>query len=102
MQPGIRLTAWICGVELGGVRRETLMRRKSQITMALIIGKTTLVSILLIATPTAAAGGEELAACTWQGADNGLWSVAGNWSCNVVPNNGGGNTYDVTLGNNTV
>jgi hypothetical protein len=31
------------------------------------------------------------------GATSGNWSNAGSWSPSVVPNNGGGNTYDVTL-----
>jgi len=36
--------------------------------------------------------------CTWNGPANGLWSVAGNWNPNNVPNNGGGNTYNVVAG----
>jgi hypothetical protein len=31
----------------------------------------------------------------YQGADGGLWSVAGNWSLNTVPNS---NLYDVLIG----
>ena len=33
----------------------------------------------------------------WNGG-TGNWSVAGDWTPNAVPNNGGGNTYNVTIG----
>ncbi|MBV9746156.1 MAG: PEP-CTERM sorting domain-containing protein [Acidobacteriia bacterium] len=35
---------------------------------------------------------------SWINPNGGNWSIASNWSTGVVPNNGGGNTYDVTLG----
>ncbi len=34
---------------------------------------------------------------TWSVGASGLWNVAGNWSPNGVPNNGGGNTYNVDI-----
>src|SRR5579864_4872107 len=36
----------------------------------------------------------------WNGG-NGNWSTAGDWSGGVVPNNGGGKTYNVTISNGT-
>src|SRR5687768_17292656 len=33
---------------------------------------------------------------------NGNWNVAGNWFPNDVPDNGGGFTYDVQIGNRPV
>ncbi|MFO0874239.1 MAG: hypothetical protein U0575_09745 [Phycisphaerales bacterium] len=37
---------------------------------------------------------------TWNGGPSGNWNVAGNWSPSGVPNNGGGNTYDVVIDGN--
>ncbi len=34
---------------------------------------------------------------TWNGGD-GSWSTASQWTPGVSPNNGGGNTYEVTIG----
>ena len=36
------------------------------------------------------------------GPDNDNWNVAANWLPAVVPNNGGGATFDVTIDNKTV
>jgi hypothetical protein len=37
-------------------------------------------------------------AASWVAGGPALWSTPGRWSCNCTPNNGGGNTYDVTIG----
>lgn len=39
---------------------------------------------------------------TFVGANNGVWSDAANWSPNSVPNNGGGDLYNVTVGQNVI
>ena len=38
---------------------------------------------------------------TWTGTSGGLWNVAGNWSGDVIPDNGvpTGSTYNVTINN---
>ncbi|MGI8820869.1 MAG: hypothetical protein ACR2ID_08400 [Chthoniobacterales bacterium] len=36
------------------------------------------------------------------GPNNGVWSNAANWSPNSVPNNGGGNLYNVTVGQDVI
>ena len=38
-------------------------------------------------------------AVSWNGG-SGNWNTASDWSGGVVPNNGGGNTYNVTISNN--
>jgi hypothetical protein len=38
---------------------------------------------------------------TWTGPAYGDWSTASNWTPNTVPNNSGGNTYNVTIGPDT-
>ena len=41
---------------------------------------------------------------TWIGSSGGLWNAAGNWSGDVVPDNGvpSGSTYDVTISNGSL
>jgi hypothetical protein len=41
---------------------------------------------------------------SWTGASGGLWNVAGNWSGDVVPDNGvpSGSTYNVTINNGSL
>ena len=35
--------------------------------------------------------------CTYKGADKGVWNSAANWTCGVVPANGGGFTYNAII-----
>jgi hypothetical protein len=42
----------------------------------------------------------ELVECTYIGPDGGTWNLAASWSCGVVPSNGGGHAYAVTIDGN--
>ena len=35
--------------------------------------------------------------CRWVGGEEGLWGDPSNWDCAMVPDNGGGNTFAVTI-----
>ena len=39
----------------------------------------------------------EQISCSWLGCDDGVWADPSNWSCAIVPDNGGGNTFIVTI-----
>ena len=45
---------------------------------------------------TRPAGPDAIINANWNGG-TGNWSIAGDWSPNGVPNNGGGNVYNVTI-----
>ena len=45
---------------------------------------------------TRSAGPDAIINANWNGG-TGNWSIAGDWSPNGVPNNGGGNVYNVTI-----
>ena len=64
----------------------TVAKRVSTIVLALIV-----VSSLRSQAQTAV---------SWNGG-SGNWNTAGDWSGGVVPNNGGGKTYNVTISNGT-
>ncbi len=59
---------------------------------------------LIVFAPLALAPAQAQTTETWSLGASGLWNVAGNWSPNGVPNNGGGNTYNVDIvdGSSTV
>ena len=56
-----------------------------------------MMGILLILMSTGTPSSRAQTAVNWIGASSGNWSTSSDWSGGVVPNNGGGNTYNVTI-----
>src|ERR1022692_471429 len=57
-----------------------------------------LVAILLVLTSVGGLRSQAQTAVSWNGG-TGNWNKAADWSGGVVPNNGGGHTYNVTISN---
>ena len=58
------------------------------------------VTTLLIVVAAWASSARAQTTVNWNGG-NGNWSASADWSGGVVPNNGGGQTYNVTISNGT-
>ena len=58
------------------------------------------VTTLLVVVAAWASSAQAQTAVNWNGG-NGNWSASADWSGGVVPNNGGGKTYNVTISNGT-
>src|ERR1700691_1251000 len=58
---------------------------------------TTMVGILLVSMSVGSLRSQAQTAVSWTGG-TGDWNLGSNWSGGVVPNNGGGKTYNVTVG----
>src|ERR1700689_5311653 len=57
----------------------------------------TMVGILLVSMSVGSLRSQAQTAVSWTGT-TGNWNLGSNWSGGVVPNNGGGKTYNVTVG----
>jgi hypothetical protein len=58
---------------------------------------TRMVAILLVLTSVGGFRSQAQTAVSWTGGSGGNWNTASDWSGGVVPNNGGGKTYNVTI-----
>jgi fibronectin-binding autotransporter adhesin len=56
-----------------------------------------MVTILFVLTSVGGTRSQAQTAVNWTGSSSGNWNTASDWSGGVVPNNGGGKTYNVTI-----
>jgi hypothetical protein len=58
-------------------------------------------AILLVLLSVGGSRSQAQTAVSWTGSSSGNWNTASDWSGGVVPNNGGGKTYNVTIAPST-